>query len=369
MPLLKCLPWLFGLLSWSLLTPLAAEPVKDLYVAQVPVQGQGSEARSEAIRQALAQVIVKVSGSRQATGGPQLKKLLARSSRYVEQYRYRLAEGRVGVDKGASGRLLWVKFDERAVNRLLRSQGLVVWGRVRPSLLLWIGLEEGGHRRLMQPELEPALRSALQRTARQRGVPVLLPLMDLQDRNGLKVSDLWGGFEQEIRRASRRYQPDVILAGHLRQVGRGDWRGDWTLLQPGADRVWSTRGPGKSAAAVAGLQRAVDELAAQYAPRTGNQESLRLRLRISGMRNLADYILVKDYLHSLGMIERLDLLAAEGDHVSFLAQVRDGREPLKRDIMLGGVLEVVKAQDQHPVAGAPTEVEQLEGESLELRLR
>ena len=54
------------------------------------------------------------------------------------------------------------------------------------------------------------------------------------------MSDLWGGFESDIRRASERYLPDVILVGRLSSRG-GDWEGNWTLYLPDKTNRWQTR--------------------------------------------------------------------------------------------------------------------------------
>ncbi len=56
--------WLLVLLSGGVL----GEDVPDLYVGEKPVAGQGTEERAGAIREAFAQVLVKVSGDPQSAG-------------------------------------------------------------------------------------------------------------------------------------------------------------------------------------------------------------------------------------------------------------------------------------------------------------
>ncbi len=354
----------------------AAERVSGLYEAAVPVVGQGAEARASAIREAFGQVLIKVSGNRDLLQQEDHAKRLKRAPRYVQQYRYRMLEQPqpddpptvVDPENPLPDRLLWVRFDEKAVNRLLREGGVPVWGGTRPSTLVWLTRDAKGRRTLYQPDMEPELATAVTDAADQRGLPVVMPLMDLEDRNALQVSDLWGGFEENIRRASQRYLPDVILAGRLHRQDRRVWSGDWMLYLPDGVEQWQMQGKSDLALAREGVQRAVDLLAARFAPQSASQGVEALRIRVSGMLNLADYVLVKDYLQSLVMIEQLDLLAAGPEQVSFLARVQGGREALERGILLGGVLESMVASDEVVQAEA-SPPEDFDVQSLDYRLR
>jgi uncharacterized protein len=367
-PCLHAYHWLLLLLiSFSPAT--RAELVNNLYEAESPVVGQGGEARADGIRDAFAKVLVKVSGERSVLSDDGIKDLLRRASGYVQEYRYRaLGVDGAGTDAGKPDRMLWVRFDERAVNRMLRKSGLPVWGATRPTVLVWLGEETGAARSLISLEQRSDLKAVLQQVADARGLPLLFPLMDIEDRSALPVSDLWGGFEGDIRRASARYLPDVILVGLLRGRGGNDWQGEWTLYLHDKTNRWSTRAGSESALAEDGLQQAADALALRFAPQQVSEGMTTLRIRIHGVNQLADYILVRDYLQSMAMIEQLDLLAATPEHISFLVRIQGGREVLERGIQLGAVLEPVAAQ-------APTVTDEnavpegLEGESLDYRIR
>lgn len=362
--------FLHAILAFGLADIARAENIADLYAAQVPVIGQGSEARSMAIRTAFESVLVKISGDQGLPSQSAMSKAMQRANRYVQQYRYLSLGSGSGVDgaESAPDRLLWVRFDERAVNRLLHENGVPVWGSARPSTLIWLGIERKGSRNLYQQELDPKLGATLKAVARDRGLPILFPLMDLEDRSNLQVSDIWGDFEAKIRKASDRYQSDVILVGRLRRMGGNDWSADWTLYQSDSKSSWQNKAQSKNVVAGRGLQRAVDDLASRFAPQHASQGTSNLRVRISGLNHLADYVLVKDYLGSLVMVEQLDLLVANPASVSFIARVQGGREALEKGIMLGGVLEPVNAPDTVASADA-TSPEGLDAESLDYRLR
>ena len=47
--------------------------------------------------------------------------------------------------------------------------------------------------------------AALRARAAYRGMPLQLPLMDLEDQAGLTPADVWSGYQPGIRQASARY--------------------------------------------------------------------------------------------------------------------------------------------------------------------
>ena len=352
-------------------TVVHAEAVNDLYTAETPVKGQGAEARSTGQREAFARVLVKVSGDRSLPGKSAIARELSKANSYIRQYSYTAMPSgpeTLPNNEAQPDRLLQVQFDEAAVNQLLRSVGVPVWGKSRPLALIWLGIERGAQRNLYQSEGDPELRDAMEHTADTRGLPILFPLMDLEDRGNLQVSDLWGDFETAVRRASERYLPDVILVGRLRNRGGSDWLADWTLYQADAVNHWQTQAQSRQTLATEGLQEMVDKLAARFAPRAVAQANSSLRVRVTGLTHLADYLLVKDYLSSLDSIQALDLLSASPTEVSFLVRVLGDRETLARGIMLGRVLEPLPPQQARIDAGNGP-VEELDQQSLNYQLR
>jgi hypothetical protein len=361
--------WLLFLAAFISVPWAFAEQVDRLYEAMVPVSGQSAQARGDGIRAAFAKVMVKVSGERGLINQPELAGILKKASAYVRQYRYKSLEDTSGVAAPDSAdRLLWVQFDERAVNRLLRQSGVPVWGGTRPSVLVWLGQEQGPGRDMLSLEREPRLREQLDEVGSSRGLSFIWPLMDVADRNAIQVSDLWGGFEERIRRASTRYQPDVILVGRMTRQGAGSWRGEWLLYLPDKVNRWQSRANNKTALASDGLNQASDTLALRYAPQHRAEGDAQIRIRVYGLTRLEDYTLVKQYLQSLAMIEQLDLLSADSEKVNFKVRIHGSREALERGIQLGSVLEPVESLGlAAPIGGSKTEV--MNGESLDYRLR
>ena len=87
---------------WPLLLLLAvassrADIVRDLYSAQVSVADQSAKALAVASREALAEVLVKVSGSVEVLQNPAIKTALKEARAHVQQYAYSREDGSQGA--------------------------------------------------------------------------------------------------------------------------------------------------------------------------------------------------------------------------------------------------------------------------------
>jgi len=102
----------------------AAVPAAGLYTGQVPVASQGDAERAEALKSALGQVVIRVSGDPGALAKAPVAKAVAQAERYVQQFQYQ--QDTVNEGGQAQVRLTLVaQFDRDAVDQLLRGFGLL----------------------------------------------------------------------------------------------------------------------------------------------------------------------------------------------------------------------------------------------------
>lgn len=340
--LLLCLP--------LLVVPLKAmaNPAEDLYAAEAPVAGEDAISRSEGIAAALSQVLVRLTGKRAINAQPGVEELLGRASQFVQQYRYRLADTLELAAEPAQPpatepapqqqRYIWVKFDKPALDRELRRLGFPVWSGVRPRVLVWLASDNGRHRRLFNPEAVPGSRQAMLERAGERGLPLRLPLLDLEDRNRLAVSDLWSLYEEGIRQASARYGQVVILVGRLRQLGPGQWRADWNLFDDLQGESFQTRGD-LLALLADGMDQTMDRLAARYAPAKGDGGPQKVVLRVSNLPDLEAYAGLMRTLSDMDGVESLVLRHLEGADLWLELLVLNGADGLERTLLANPLLQ------------------------------
>lgn len=344
---LRGLTLIWGLL-WAL-TATAAE-VRDLYEAEVPVADQQEPARQQAIRAGLTEVLVRASGYSGIAQDPALADLLDNAPRYLQQYRYRAAAAVPSPTPGqtATPWVLWMSFDATTLQQLLRARGKPVWGKARPLLLVWLAVEDGAGRRLVTAAESGMERQALEAAARRRGVPLRLPLLDLEDRSRVSLGDVWGGFHDAVTIASARYQPQAVLIGRLYRDGREGWRGRWTLRVGDEVMNWDSAAGDAASALALGVDGSADTLSLRFAQVGVGESADILTLRITEVASLADYARVLAYLRSLNGVTDVQVEQVGPTVLTCRLSIEVGPPAIVRTIGLGTTLAAVTAP---PVPG------------------
>lgn len=350
------------LLAWGM--PSQAAQLVGLYEAEVQVADQGRETRSSGMSEAMAAVLLKVSGSSAVLAEEMMQSAMADATRYVQQYRYR-SEGILPQDRkpaadgkpGAESRLwLWVGFDSASIDNLLRRFGFSVWSAARPATLVWLGVEEGKHRVLVGANDQGLVREVLDAEAQRRAIPLRLPLLDLADQSRVRPVDIWGGFVDHIEEASQRYEPQAVLIGKLYPVSDG-WEARWILRYKGQQYEWQLRASEVTAVIASGVGSTSDYLSQRFSESSylGVNE---LVLRVEGVAGMGDFRRVNDYLLSLHGVAAVTLRRVEATASSFLLKIEGGREAVLQAINLGAVLvKVATPVPQSPLSpmfSAPT---------------
>jgi len=334
---------LAGLLMVLPIAGMAAE-VSGLYEAEVQVFSQKRSERATAMAAALAEVVVKVSGRRDAAELKGVVRSIRRPARFLQQYRYSVlsAEQReqaaLNNVSRADPQIVLFHFDKAAVDKVLRDNGLPVWGATRPATLAWLAVQDEGKRYLLGADSPEPVRELLAREAQRRGLALLLPLMDLQDQQALPFADVWGNFREPIMQASLRYRTESVLVGRMYRTVSGEWQAQWTLLEGGQTQSWAAAGTLPVEVIDEGVSGAIRVLASRYAPVAGEQADL-LPVTIIDVRTLRDYARVTRYLKSLQQVEHVQVAQVDADQITFELDVEGGPEAIAQTIALGHVLQ------------------------------
>ena len=328
------------LLSVLLPAPLSAAEVKGLYEAEMQVPNQTRSERGLAMSAALAEVVVKVSGRREARLQPKVAKAIRRPARLLQQYRYRPLpeEMREAALPGEDPQLVFFRFDKQAVDRLLRDSGLPVWGATRPSVLAWVAVADGGRRYLLGADSPDELRELVEQEAKRRGLPLMLPLLDLQDQQQVSFADVWGRFREPVLQASLRYRPEAVLTGRLSRTPDGEWQADWSIIEGRDADSWHADGVLAVEVVEEGVAGALGWLAARYAPLGGGSEEGRLWVTVGEVRDLADFARVERYLQSLQQVTQVQARRLAPGRAEFMLDLQGQADSMAQTIALGRVL-------------------------------
>ena len=297
---------LFLLLRVSLVD---AAVVRDLYEAEVPVADHGRQALANASRDALAEVLVKVSGSVEVLQNPVLVEELGRARGHVQQYSYTRDEDAQG-DLAAR-----FEFDSSVVTRLLKQAGAPLWTANRPSVLVWVVVQEGGGRQFVNWELAPEVLESLQQGFARRGVPLRIPLLDIQDAAALNADQVWRLQAAPILSASQRYGVEDVLAGRLTALSTGEWVGDWSYLSANdrIDRSMSTATVDEFLGG--GITLVAEQMANRYAVAASGAVIGGISLSVTGVNSYNDYARIVAWLEGLELVEHANIESVRGDQI------------------------------------------------------
>ncbi|MBU0498496.1 MAG: DUF2066 domain-containing protein [Gammaproteobacteria bacterium] len=320
------------LLLWSASAFLLAAPVADLYEGEAAVPDESPQQRDKAMAEAFLQVVVKMGGDRKLAERADVRQAAATAGQYVRQFRY------FSAGSGASAqRRIRVSFDGIGLSAWMRKTGLPEWERDRPSPLVWLVQEEAGQRWIIAPEDPNSPYTALKEAAGVRGLPLLTPLMDLQERSNGLADKLWSGSGPEILALSKRYQPDAVLVGRIAFLAEDRWESRWTLYRGGQGEDWTDYAPTPAEAAGMGADRAADSLASGQA-KVAQQAPEPLVIRIAGAGGTDDRDRLAEHLRQLPPVVRSKVMESGPGFLTFQLSVRGGKSALEQAIASGGLL-------------------------------
>ncbi|MGQ0656512.1 MAG: DUF2066 domain-containing protein [Chromatiales bacterium] len=315
-----------------------AATVTGLNEALVPVADRTDKARAEATKEALREVLIKLTGDRNAIRG-ETEALIRDAGNYVLQYQYRDLPAQ--EDGGRPRTALWVQFDEAALTNALAATGVAPWGSDRPSLLLWLLSEQGDSGSLTGSEEQSALGESARFHASRRGIPLVLPLLDLDDTARIAPSDVKRDNVERIRDASARYATRATATAVLTDAPEGGWRGRFTLQFGERSSTWLAQGETPDAALGQGMDQFADALAAGAvtARPAGSRESV--KLQVEGIETAQQFAQVEEYLRTLSPVESVAVQRLERGRVTFGVVSRGGLPTLRDTVARGGVLQAV----------------------------
>jgi hypothetical protein len=324
----RLFPILLSLLSLLPLTTRAVE-VEHLYSASVIAVDNQSNRTLQKV--AFAEVLVKVSGNATIAANPVIKKALINAREYLVKQ----AEERVDGE-----RYLQASFNEQKINRLLRSSEFGVWSQNRPQQVIWLVVDENFSRSVKgESDRDYAdFINAIKAQADKRAIPVLFPVMDLDDQLQVSSSDLWGQFTGPVELASTRYGADnYIIAKIIKQ--NDDYQLTWSMYgRNNSNQPYEVWLNGESEGELAAIGRKLtDSLANHLGERysvkaSGNDEVV--FLNVAAVNNITDYAKLIAMFSELSAVAQVDLDTVAGSSVQLKLVLLGTQQDLLTELSL-----------------------------------
>ncbi|WP_454254747.1 DUF2066 domain-containing protein [Pseudomonas sp. Marseille-Q8238] len=295
--------------------PSLAEPVSGLYQVREPVTSQQPDERGTALGKALETLVLRLTGDSKAIQASGLEGVRKDPQQLVSQYVY-------------EGDTLVVDFDPLTTDNKLRGAGLALWSANRPSILVWWLKSNNEGNSLLGDAQEAA--APLWQAAQNRGLPLRLPLADLQEQLVATPEHLSENEPDDLRAASERYAADALLAVQAHEED-GKWKAQWRLWLGDSREQGTSSGDSEQATADAVLLAVSQRLAPRFVVKPGAASALLVQVQGA---NLARYAELERLLEPFSA----RLSQVKGDQVTW--QVNASAEQLRAQLGLAGLREI-----------------------------
>lgn len=372
MNLRHLLPTLLTGLLLALCVPTAtALQVVGLYSYRVAVSNDSDAERNRAFNAALAAVIVKVTGTDRWLQDPLLERALSNAQSFVEAISYSSETvvvpapveppsppqpdpqatdpalpqvSTAPATRTVEQRYVTVTFAAGLLNELLTNASVPIWDSNRPSVLVWMVIQDVyGERRLLTADGDPEIVELIRSFGVERGLPIIFPVLDFEDRRNLPVDALWSLDETAIRTASARYGADTILSGRLLFTPSGEKVGLWQFIFQNQATVFDGLDSDLQAYLHGPLDRITNQLASYFAIVPAATDQTYVRLRVEGVDDLQAYSALLMYVRTLGLVRSVATASIDGSRLELDLGLQGNAQQLLELIALD--------RDLLPIAG------------------
>lgn len=338
--------WILALLLTMASSHLYAVQVHSIYQAEVPVATQSDDDKLQAEQDALAEVLVKISGnSHILENNPNLSSNLKNADNFVEDYSYSTP---AGAPKSAKY-LLFVRFDAESVNQLLHETGAPVWGLYRPLVLVWLALQTPNHAAEVVDPSTSDIPTLLKKTAKHRGLPIIFPMMDVTDLTQVSANDISDQAILRLQQASARYTSNAILVGKITQ-NTNLFSSHWQLVLDKDRWNWDITGKSLQDVMTAIVANVTDTFATRYGVLMSNTVQSQLTMIVTGVRQPQDLVQLMKYIQHVQSVTTVQLKNIADDEVTLDVGLSGKIDTFAQALILGKKLQPIFSA--HPVEGS-----------------
>lgn len=327
--------FIFTLVAALYSSMASAVTVPDLYTADVAVDSYAAQAFKKAAMAGVAQVLVKVSGNSEIMRLKPVKAQLNEIEPLLQKYSYHTQANTAQ----ARQLILRLEFDPARIRQVLQNAEQRVWVEQRPLVVVWTVFNDNDeHSSSGNKSSEGDFMAILKNHADQRGLPLVVPVFDLEEVSQLYLDD----FDQidlaKVQLASKRYGGTVTLLGKIQSNSIDQWSAHWVLLSGDEKVTWNLSGDSAAAVMVAGIDTVADTLATHAAEVDLVQPTGSVTLMVDKVQSIRDYVEVAQYLQNLSSVKAVQVLSVNADEVVYQLDLGSSQQSLIRSLALNSRL-------------------------------
>jgi hypothetical protein len=316
-----------------------AVKIKSIYAAEVPVLSQDVKLREQAIQQAFVQTLSKMSGSTAILQNPVIKAALPNATNEVGEFGY------VPSGNASLPYVLKVQFDSKAMKKLLREAKEPIWDESRPLVVAWLTVESGGSTpEVLDNQSNNEFAQLLKKEAFKRGLPLMLPIMDLTELNAVTSADIRAKSVGPLQKAAARYHSDGILIGSI-DVKNKRLNGHWKLVLGPDQWDWDLSSDSTPELVALLTDKLVNTLAGRYAAIQTEQDSSEVTLVVKGVAEQDDFENMIRFVKRISLIQEMEIENVAGDEVVLHLNIQGAKTALMQEASVGQHLQLQIEKD------------------------
>ena len=305
--------------------------VTKLNEATVPVNSRSTADREIGLKQALADVIIKNSGTMVALSNPLIAEQLNNPNASLVQYGYVERNGQL---------MLRGKFEPRSITRILRKGQLPVWGKQRPLVLFWLSANINGERKIVNDASDSNLRQNFSQAANAKGLPIIFPIMDLDDLMTVSESDVRGNFPTNVSRASKRYFADYFVLANMQNSRDGKMTYQLNLFPMDKNgqllqSLFSDQGKADNGADAVNVM--INELTSYFVQQYAIADSGSIEevfITLHGVNQIGKLVAIEQKIKQLSVVKSFYIVEIKDTSVTFFLDLYGSVKDLQRQLNL-----------------------------------
>lgn len=330
----KIILLVIGSLSVVAMSSAFAVKVDSIYEAGIPVASQTQEDRDKAMQAGLVEVLSKVSGETDVLDNETIKSKIQKADTFVQEFSYTDSSNTPNTPY-----VLRMSFEKKRVNHLLRQADLPVWGQDRPLILAWVEYEAPGNEPvIIDNDSKTEIQQVLTEKAQKRGLPIILPMMDVEDINQVNVSDIVSMTIPTLQDASQRYGSEVMLVTRiLKQPAGYSIQSKMVIGERQYD--WEVNENNLNDAIAALLDNVTDALAKRYASAITDTIQSEMTLKISHLSEDGDFAQVMDYITHLTTVADVEPIQIAANEATLKISLHGSKDAFIQALTVGQKLQ------------------------------
>ncbi len=296
---------------------------QDLYSSEIEVLSKSIslEQRNMLITEEFAKILKKITGKSNSLSIENIDK-------YISKYEYK-------DDKLAKNKVtLKIFFDKTLVNKALIENKHIFLDEQRPLTIIWPKTST-----IFAADAIQAVLQKILVLAKDRGLPVIYPILDLQEVEILHKGIIDDNFIASIKQASKRYGADEIIIAEcnaIEDILNINWKSivnNWQFSDQLLDNNQNTE------QANLFVDKLTEHFLQLYASNNTNIAKEIILMKISNVINLEDYVQVEKYLKTLAVVNNLHATKFQPGEVEFEIVANGGKQAIQNSISTNNLLQ------------------------------